>query len=162
MRRLCPILLAALFALCLFVSCGDDDNDDPVYTIIGTWSVKDKVTAYVKTNSTENDAKIKADVLKDFEFLNTVMWTFRENGTVTTQAVTVPFKFENNKLTVHYADDDIEVYDVVMERNVLTFSFNYKDKYDDPAAITGAGITDPSAFTIEKADVVVTYQKYQQ
>jgi hypothetical protein len=90
------------------------------------------------------------------------MWTFRENGTVTTQAVTVPFKFENNKLTVHYADDDIEVYDVVMERNTLTFSFNYKDKYDDPAAITGAGITAPSTFTIEKADVVVVYQKYQQ
>jgi hypothetical protein len=173
MRKKWHVLLATILTFALttgFTSCSSDDDNDGEKGIIGTWVIKEEVKGIVTTNSTENDGKIALDIADEYDYFNQTTFTFKADGKVIVternDTGEYPYTYTNNilKITFHPEspeDPDIETYNVVVDGNTLTFSFDCLEEYEDMELdyIINLGIKDPFSFTISKAIATAVYSR---
>lgn len=156
--------LSLLFA---FSGCSSDDDDDN--SIVGTWTFSKAIMSEVKTNSSENDAKIKAYFEKVLNAdLKGQKMTFTEDGKVSVSSLesgsssngTYTLNGGILTITYNYGDDGESIVknEVAVEKNNLNISLNYLEEieYLTSADLNSIGITDPD-FKATKAMMKTTF-----
>ena len=158
--------LLALSLLVTFSACSSDDDDN---SIVGTWTFSKAVVTEIKTNSSENDSKIKAyleEILKT-DFKEQKM-TFTEDGKVSVSSPeTEPFSLNGTftfkdgvlAITWDYGDDgQVTVKNAAaIDKNNLNIAQDYLDDIEDltSSELKEIGITDPN-FKATKAMIQIT------
>lgn len=153
-----------------FSACSSDDDDDN--SIVGTWTFSNLVASSIKTNSTENDAKLKAYIEESEKAIyQGQKITFTEDGKVTIantewleQKIQGTYTFAGGVLTMamDYGDDGIHTqkHTVSLDKNTLNIKFSLledvKDMYDSELA--AIGITDPN-FTVTEVEMTASFTR---
>lgn len=168
MRKFSLLLLSTIMSVCLISSCSDDDDDDNKVnnSIVGTWKFDKVVSTDVKTNSGENDTKVKTYISEGItDDLTGTIWTFKEDGTMIekydSEDKNGKYTFSNGKLTIIFAVDDSHSFNASVDNGVLYIDADYKEdlnemELDQLVRLVGIGDMD---FKADKATVKVNFNR---
>lgn len=149
------LLLSALMMVCVFVSCGDGDEDNNDSALLGTW-VTDSYSSDVITNDPEATRIIKLYIEED-----NILWgvyTFMEGGKAVNKhdediITDFSYKTEDDIVIFTAKQDGVTMsqkFTYSISNNVLTLSRDVKS-WLTKDYLEQMGITDAESLLIEKA-----------
>lgn len=157
----------ALSMLFTLASCSDDDDDNN--SIVGTWVFSKIASVEVKTNSEENDAKLKPYLQERGETVyKNLKLTFTEDGKLTfvteEETTEATYTFVDGVLTTTFdwgSDGKLtEELNANIDGNTLHVQIDFLAEAEElnANALAEIGITDAD-YSVTKADLTVTFAR---
>lgn len=157
----------ALFLSLTEVSCSNDDEEKENNSIVGTWKYKEVAVGEVKTNSTANDEKVKANIpSKVASDVSGFVYVFREDKTITLtkktdDIINGTYTFEDGVLTLAWGEDDYETHSASLKDGILVFEEDYVNYYNwlkQAGKLSEIGIEDGN-FQATKAIAKISFSR---
>lgn len=153
MKKITSLLLCAIMSLCLFTSCDDEEENDP---IVGRWVFKG-ITADVKTNSTKATEKITKDIKDESGYYIIELtkdgqyYEYMAGSKDTSDRITGTYTMVDGVMTIKIkGETEPIIYKYTMEYKKLNLIDDWSTEYS-VSDFTAWGIENPQSVVVEKA-----------